>query len=217
MNPDLPDRRSTRPDDFWEAQYQQHPDLWGVLPSPELIFASRFSKVGRALDIGAGEGRNSLFLLERGYSVDAVDISLTALERLEVKHHKWNQALNCFNCELSQFKLEPDTYSLIVADSVLNFVSRMEQRSFFRKAVDGLVSGGILVIVGFSEAEFSVNPAYSSIPIFREDLESLNCHLQLLRFSQALGIDESHGFPHYHNQIIYIGRKSEIISVLKFQ
>lgn len=217
MNPELPDRLSARTDDFWEAEYQQHTDLWGALPSLDLIFASRFSKVGRALDIGAGEGRNSSFLLERGYSVDAVDISLTALERLKVKHLKCNQALNCFNCELSQFKLEPDTYNLIIADSVLNFVSRTEQRSFLIKAIDGLVTGGVLVIVGFSEAEFLSGQTDKAGPIFREDLESLNCQMQLLRFSQALGIDDSHGCPHYHNQISYIGRKSEIISVLKFQ
>ena len=35
---------------------------------------------GRALDIAAGRGRNSLFLAELGFEVDAVDVSDVAVE-----------------------------------------------------------------------------------------------------------------------------------------
>ncbi|MFQ5902685.1 MAG: class I SAM-dependent methyltransferase, partial [Candidatus Binatia bacterium] len=35
---------------------------------------------GRALDIATGKGRNALFLAERGFSVEAIDISEVALQ-----------------------------------------------------------------------------------------------------------------------------------------
>ena len=36
---------------------------------------------GRALDLAAGEGRNSVWLAERGWSVTAVDFSRVGLEK----------------------------------------------------------------------------------------------------------------------------------------
>src|SRR2546426_12786316 len=35
---------------------------------------------GRALDIAAGKGRNAIFLAERGFDVEAIDISPVALD-----------------------------------------------------------------------------------------------------------------------------------------
>ena len=37
--------------------------------------------VGRALDLGAGEGRNALWLAARGFTVTAVDFAKVALDR----------------------------------------------------------------------------------------------------------------------------------------
>ena len=45
-------------------------------PSQEIRdIASRLPTGSRVLDLGSGEGRNALFLAERGFAVTAVDIS----------------------------------------------------------------------------------------------------------------------------------------------
>lgn len=66
----------------WDARYaagayqaRLHPSAFlaeceSLLPAP-----------GRALDLACGTGRNAIFLAERGWSVDAVDISPVALRR----------------------------------------------------------------------------------------------------------------------------------------
>ena len=43
---------------------------------------------GRALDLGCGPGRNSLYLASLGYEVDAVDLSATAIAWAEERAHK---------------------------------------------------------------------------------------------------------------------------------
>jgi 2-polyprenyl-3-methyl-5-hydroxy-6-metoxy-1,4-benzoquinol methylase len=41
---------------------------------------------GRALDLAAGEGRNALFLAQKGFTVEALDISETGLRRIAGRH-----------------------------------------------------------------------------------------------------------------------------------
>lgn len=50
----------------------------------------RLSRKGKALDIAAGLGRNSLFLAEKGFEVDAVELSDVAVEKLKNLHKNIN-------------------------------------------------------------------------------------------------------------------------------
>ncbi|MFB6097023.1 MAG: class I SAM-dependent methyltransferase [Haloferacaceae archaeon] len=49
-------------------------------PSPLLEEHVDWHPTGRALDVATGQGRNALFLAERGYDVDAIDVAPAALE-----------------------------------------------------------------------------------------------------------------------------------------
>ena len=76
---------------------------------------------GRALDLACGKGTNSLFLAERGFDVDAMDISSVALaegrKRAEAKQLSvhWQQA------DLEGAQLDEAQYDLIVN---LNYLQR---------------------------------------------------------------------------------------------
>jgi SAM-dependent methyltransferase len=67
--------------DFWNERYSSAAAIWSGRPNPQLITeASRLSP-GRALDVGAGEGADAIWLAEHGWTVTAVDISRVALAR----------------------------------------------------------------------------------------------------------------------------------------
>jgi len=74
---------------LWEAEYgdlQVIPSSTRTLPSKALVLFSELlelSKAGRVLDAGCGNGRNSVYLAEKGCEVDAVDTSETALRQLD--------------------------------------------------------------------------------------------------------------------------------------
>lgn len=68
----------------WESRYRDN--LGNLEPSfPVERFVS-LASCGKALDIACGSGRNSLFLAEKGFRVDAVDISATAIEHVAGLH-----------------------------------------------------------------------------------------------------------------------------------
>lgn len=66
---------------FWDERYLAAPALWSGKPNPQLLAEASALRPGRALDAGAGEGADAIWLAARGFQVTAVDISGVALER----------------------------------------------------------------------------------------------------------------------------------------
>lgn len=70
--------------DFWEGRYraaaQAGESLWGAPPNGWVAERTADLAPGRAVDLGAGEGRNARWLAERGWEVVAVDFSAAAVE-----------------------------------------------------------------------------------------------------------------------------------------
>lgn len=102
-------------------------------------FASKAHK-GRALDIAAGAGRNSLFLAEKGFQVEAVDISDTALRSLMPKHPN----ISAICADLDHFVLPKKRYDLIINLRYLN-------RCLFPNIKEALCLDGLLIFQTFIE------------------------------------------------------------------
>ena len=94
-------------------------------------------KVGTALDIACGDGRNNNFLNAKGFDIDAVDISDVALAKI-----KKTPTINTIEIDLDKYNLAPSKYDLIVNINFLNrrLVSQMK---------DSLKSGGVIIFETF--------------------------------------------------------------------
>ena len=69
----------------WDARYAASGRLFSSEPDEALVELAGTLPPGRALDLGAGEGRNSLWLARKGWQVTAVDLSGVALARLRAQ------------------------------------------------------------------------------------------------------------------------------------
>lgn len=66
---------------FWDARYSSAHSLWSGNPNRQLVAEAAGLAPGTALDAGAGEGADAIWLAERGWQVTAVDVSGVALGR----------------------------------------------------------------------------------------------------------------------------------------
>ncbi len=66
----------------WDRRYASAPRVFRPEPNERLVELVDPIAPGKAVDLGAGEGRNSLWLARRGWEVVAVDASRVALDRL---------------------------------------------------------------------------------------------------------------------------------------
>ena len=71
---------------FWDDLYNQRTTIWSGNPNAVLVQEASKLTPGRALDIGCGEGADSLWLAGQGWNVTGVDISDVALGRARAAH-----------------------------------------------------------------------------------------------------------------------------------
>lgn len=67
--------------DDWNTRYSSADLVWGVGPNEFLVAEVADLEPGSVLDVACGEGRNAIWLAERGWSVTAVDFSDVAVDR----------------------------------------------------------------------------------------------------------------------------------------
>jgi SAM-dependent methyltransferase len=64
----------------WDRRYAAADRVWSAAPNPWVATTIGDWFTGRALDLGAGEGRHSVWLAALGWQVTAVDFSATGIE-----------------------------------------------------------------------------------------------------------------------------------------
>jgi tellurite methyltransferase len=98
-------------------------------------------KVGKALDLACGSGRNSIFLAESGFDVDAVDIAEVALKALDAdaQNRNLSSKINALQVDLDTYKIKSNYYDIIV---IANFLDRKVLAS----AMNELKKDGILFV-----------------------------------------------------------------------
>ncbi|MEJ2068120.1 MAG: class I SAM-dependent methyltransferase [Deltaproteobacteria bacterium] len=109
---------------------------------------------GRALDVASGPGRNSVYLAEHGFVVDAVDNSKTGLEMARSfaleRGEEVAGNLNLIEADLDDFVIEPGAYDLIINFYYLN-------RGLISEMAAGLKAGGYLIFETFTKEHDGFN------------------------------------------------------------
>jgi len=66
----------------WDARYGESERIWSGNPNPRLVEQVAGLPPGAALDVGAGEGADAVWLASRGWKVTALDVSRVALDKV---------------------------------------------------------------------------------------------------------------------------------------
>jgi tellurite methyltransferase len=109
--------------------------------------AELFPQPGDALDVGAGAGRDTAYLLRRGWRVTAVDASpsaATALRRLQLKDN-----LSVVLSAAEDF--QPATYDLVNAQFSLPFIARSQFDATVQRLRDAVRPGGVMAATFFGK------------------------------------------------------------------
>ena len=118
----------------WNRKYRSRRATLSAHPSDIVCNFYHLATHGCALDIAAGNGRNALFLAQKGYAVDALDISEAGLQFVAGRDPKVRTA--CVDLDI--YDLAPRRYSLVLNIRYLN-------RRLFPQICEALTPGGVII------------------------------------------------------------------------
>lgn len=104
-----------------------------------------FPRNARVLDVGCGEGRNSVFMAKLGNMVDAFDISENGIEKAKKIAGQMDVQINYFCCDLEKFVFEKE-YDVILSHGVLHLPYKDVRDKFIMRMQENTKIGGYNVI-----------------------------------------------------------------------
>ena len=117
----------------------------GITPSPLVHTALAYAPKGRALELGAGSGRNSLFLAHNGFHVTAVDSSISILEVAAYAAKLADVRLDIV--QASGDVIPEGEYQMIVSTLQVQLIDVHVLHDAIRPLQDATMPGGVNVII----------------------------------------------------------------------
>lgn len=163
-------------DDYYKAYENRYREvyktnnLWEI-PKPtveviETINKYNISKNSKILELGSGEGRDAIYLLEKGYNVLALEYSISAINKCNQLTN--NKYLNNFK----QFDIINDKlaskFDFIYSIAVIHmFVEEKHRKQFLDFIYSHLYKSGIALIIamgsGKEEYTSNINEAFEEV------------------------------------------------------
>jgi SAM-dependent methyltransferase len=141
----------------WDRRYAGTELTWSAGPNQWVEQVTADLPAGRALDLAAGEGRNALWLAERGWTVTAVDFSAVGLKRARTlaaqRLGEHAGRLRLVVADLRDYTPEQRAYDLVIVAYLQ--VEAMLRRSVLRAAADAVAPGGLLLVVAHDSANLT--------------------------------------------------------------
>ena len=198
---------------FWEKTYRQK-DVFAFSSEPSATikeFEHLFKKEFQMLEVGCGEAQNAIYLAQKGYRVDAFDLSEHGIAKVNDRCERLGIKLNAFAADLTEYEFV-HKYDVIISFGTLHFVYKDDWKKFIKKAKEHTNPGGIHIIQLFSDAV----PASDDIASFAVglakdgEIRELYGDWEILQFKTYVFEDEHPGVPkHLHASNKIVARKKE--------
>ena len=175
------------------------------------------------LDLGIGQGRNSISLAELGFNVTGVDYSTKCLEICKNACNK----LNLVQSDIRTFDIEKDKYDMILSGYVLHFLHKNDSYQIIENIKNNIKNNGIVYISIFSLDDYrfnkhstssnfetldnhilhnKINDTYVSF-FSKDEVLNLFSDFKTIFISEEYCLEQNVETPRYAGVIKYIGQK----------
>jgi tellurite methyltransferase len=131
----------------WDEKYSRPTFIFGK--SPAAFLAENYQYIpfeGTVLDMGMGEGRNAVFLAQKGYKVTGIDISSVAVKKAYLLAQEFGVKIKGVVASLKEYKIQPNSFDAIVCFYYVD-------KSLVEKIKTWLKPGGVLIYEAYTVRE----------------------------------------------------------------
>ncbi|WP_084708472.1 class I SAM-dependent methyltransferase [Hymenobacter norwichensis] len=154
-------------------------------PNKLLAETIKERKPGKALDVGMGQGRNTLFLAQQGWDAYGVDIADEAVTLAQDNARRANLRITTFVQDASEFEFGTDRWDLV---AFIYAGGRNEAEQVHRS----LKPGGIVVVEGFHRDATRKRKIGENVVFDTDELKKLYtaAGFTVLRYEEKEGIGD---------------------------
>ena len=171
-----------------------------------------------ALDIGAGEGRNSLYLTANGFKVAAVEPSLVGARKIQENAKKHGLDISVINSDFLMASAAMSNKGFVVALTSLEHMDYEYLCESIEEIKRLLAPGGYFYAIVFTEEDpgFMRDCANASeCAMFvrhyfkKNELRRFFSDFEILVYKEYVKEDNTHGYAHYHGKAKIFARKPQ--------
>ena len=172
----------------WDQRYGEPGFAYGTAPN-DFLAASvhRLPPTGAVLCLAEGEGRNSVFLAERGYSVTAVDSSPVGLAKARALAAERGVAITTRNADLTDYQLPENTYAAIV--SIFCHLPPPARRRLHSQVPASLTKGGVFLLEAYTPRQLHYGTGGPPVKELLMEITALREELQELQIMHGLELE----------------------------
>ncbi len=130
----------------WDRRYGGSEFLWTREANRFLVQETAQLAPGRALDLACGEGRNAVWLAERGWQVTGVDFSKIGLEKARQLQNARHVQAAWIDADLLDYRPEPGEFDLVLVFYLQ--VPAAQRTPILRRAAEAVAPAGVFLLVG---------------------------------------------------------------------
>ena len=154
----MPDDKRER----WNKRYGETELVWSAGPNQRFADEVADLTPGTAVDLGAGEGRNAIWLAEQGWQVTAVDFSDVGMDKARRIAEKRGVTVNCVTADVTEVALPPAGFDLVAL--LYLHTTREERAQWLPMAVSLVSPGGTLIYIGHDRSNIEHGVGGPQVP-----------------------------------------------------
>lgn len=140
--------------DFWNERYSQGEYVYGTSPNDFLVESlNHIPQSGKVLCIGDGEGRNSVWLAQKGFSVTSIDMSREGRKKALSLAEKNRVSLQYIVGDLGVFEFGVERWDAIV--SIFCHLPNALRQKVFANCFKALKPNGIFLLEAYAPQQLS--------------------------------------------------------------
>ncbi len=182
--------------EMWNNRYSSPEYAYGKKPNDFLKSQAEHIPMGKVLCLGAGEGRNAVFLAQLGYQVTALDISETGLLKAQQLAKKYNVTINTIHGDIEDFVIEKNEWQAIT--SIFFHTPPFMRKDIHKNIVAGLAPGGVFILEGYSKNQLQYKTGGPPVIDLLFDLQEIRNELDGMELKVSQEVVRSVVEGQYH-------------------
>jgi SAM-dependent methyltransferase len=129
----------------WDRRYEGRELVWTAEPNRFLVAETETLAPGRAIDLACGEGRNAVWLAERGWQAVGADFSEVGLRKARELANRRDVNVEWVAADLLDYRPDPRAFDLVLVFYLQ--VPAAERRPILQAAAEAVAPGGTFLLV----------------------------------------------------------------------